>query len=111
LRAFDDMTHRLYIAKAITYAHISNGAYNCTKRGIDFDKSPFLDSLESAKKPYQCLHRKILATQAAIPVSAQENTGYTGSSCCCCSLIGSDDLKFPQRLNEAFNDNRNKNLP
>jgi len=49
LRAFDDMTHRLYIAKAITYAHISNGAYNCTKRGIDFDKSPFLDSLESAK--------------------------------------------------------------
>ena len=49
LRAFDDEKHRVYIAKQITKGQITNGAYNCIKRGVEFDKNVYLDSLKKAK--------------------------------------------------------------
>ena len=48
LRAFDDIKHRLYIAKQITLGHIRNGAYNCTKRGVEFDENIYLEALKKA---------------------------------------------------------------
>ncbi|NLK66386.1 MAG: CRISPR-associated endonuclease Cas1 [Campylobacteraceae bacterium] len=49
VRTFDDEIKRLFIAKAITKARIINAANNCTKRGIEFDKTSHLRALESAK--------------------------------------------------------------
>ena len=48
LRAFDDVKHRLFIAKQITKGQIINGAYNCTKRGVEFDDKIYLDRLDKA---------------------------------------------------------------
>ncbi len=48
LRAFDDDKHRLYLAKQITVGHIKNGAYNGTKRGVEFNDSIYLKALDKA---------------------------------------------------------------
>lgn len=48
VRAFDDEKMRLYIAKALTKGQIRNGAYNCTRRKVHFDETPFLEALEKA---------------------------------------------------------------
>ena len=49
LRAFDDETHRLYIAKQITKGHFINGANNCKKYKVAFEVEPYLESLDEAK--------------------------------------------------------------
>jgi CRISPR-associated protein Cas1 len=49
VRAFDDEKMRLHIAKGFTVGQIRNGAYNCIRRKVDFDESPFLEALEKAK--------------------------------------------------------------
>ncbi len=49
VRAFDDLKMRLYIAKALTKGQIKNGAYNCYKRGVEFDEKPYLEALEKAR--------------------------------------------------------------
>jgi len=49
LRAFDDPTHRLYIAKQITRGHFINGANNCKKYKVAFDVEQYIDNLEKAK--------------------------------------------------------------
>jgi CRISPR-associated protein Cas1 len=49
VRAFDNPKQRLYIAKAFTKAQILNGAYNCHKRGVEFDESGYLEALEKAE--------------------------------------------------------------
>jgi len=49
LRAFDDETHRLYIAKQVTKGHFINGANNCKRYKVEFDIKPHLESLERAK--------------------------------------------------------------
>lgn len=48
LRAFDDPKHRLYIAKAITKAHLLNALNNLKNHNADegFDKSKLLDAIE-----------------------------------------------------------------
>ncbi|MFK5975858.1 MAG: CRISPR-associated endonuclease Cas1 [Sulfurovum sp.] len=49
VRAFDDPTHRLYLAKQITKGHFINGANNCKKYGVDFEVEVYLANLEEAK--------------------------------------------------------------
>ena len=48
VRAFDDPKQRLYIAKAVTEGQIRNGAYNCTRRDVAFDETPYMEALEKA---------------------------------------------------------------
>ncbi len=48
LRAFDDVKHRLYIAKQITKGHMLNGASNCKRYGVEFLVDEYLSALEKA---------------------------------------------------------------
>jgi len=48
LRAFDDAKHRLYIAREITRGQILNGVNNAKRYKVEFDASPYIDSLEKA---------------------------------------------------------------
>jgi len=48
LRAFDDAKHRLYIAREITRGQILNGANNCKRYKVEFDATPYIDSLDGA---------------------------------------------------------------
>lgn len=48
LRTFDDIRHRLYLAKKITEAHFKNGAKNCKKYKIDFNIDRYLKDIENA---------------------------------------------------------------
>lgn len=76
VRAFDDQKLRLYIAKAVTKGQICNGAYNCNRRNIAFDETPYLKALEKAslisevmavegsfKKAYYQMWNKIIKNQ------------------------------------------------
>ena len=76
VRAFDDPKMRLYIAKALTKGQIKNGAYNCHKRGVEFDEKSYLKALEdvtsisevmavegSFKKSYYQAWNKIIKNQ------------------------------------------------
>ncbi len=49
LRAFDDVKHRLYIAKQITKGQICNGAGNCKRYGVDFSIDSYLKTVENAQ--------------------------------------------------------------
>ncbi len=49
LRSFDDVKHRLYIARQITRGQILNGASNCKRYSVSFDSSAYLDALEKAQ--------------------------------------------------------------
>jgi len=49
LRAFDDEAHRLYLAREITRGQILNGGNNCKRHKVEFDTTPYIASLESAK--------------------------------------------------------------
>jgi len=49
LRAFDDKTHRLYLAKQVTKGQIINGANNCKKYKVDFERDSYLESLEKVQ--------------------------------------------------------------
>jgi CRISPR-associated protein Cas1 len=48
LRAFDDEVHRLYLAKQLTKGQIVNGANNCKRYSVEFEKNTYLESLEKA---------------------------------------------------------------
>nr|WP_314870718.1 CRISPR-associated endonuclease Cas1 [uncultured Campylobacter sp.] len=45
LRAFDDLSKRLFIAREITRARILNAAINCKAYGVSLDTTPHLDAL------------------------------------------------------------------
>lgn len=49
VRAFDDVKHRLYIAKQITKGQIINGAENCKRYGVEFNLDVYLETLEKAQ--------------------------------------------------------------
>lgn len=49
VRAFDDVKHRLYIAKQITKGQILNGAENCKRYGVEFNLDVYLETLEKAQ--------------------------------------------------------------
>ncbi len=49
VRVFDDVKHRLYIAKQITKGQILNGAANCKRYGVEFNLDVYLEGLEKAK--------------------------------------------------------------
>ena len=45
LRAFDDLSKRLFIAREITRVRILNAAINCKAYGVSLDTTPHLDAL------------------------------------------------------------------
>ena len=55
VRAFDSPEHRLHLAKAFAKGEIINGAHNCQKRSVKFDREPFLQALEKAKDVQQVM--------------------------------------------------------
>ncbi len=60
LRAFDDDTHRLYIAKQITKGHILNGAANCKRYDLKFDTNEYLEALANTRSISE-----VMATEGA----------------------------------------------
>ena len=71
LRAFDNFSHRLYIAKEITKGHILNGINNCKRYGIEMDSKKYIFSLENAMNI-----NEIMAVEGSFKKNYYKNWNY-----------------------------------